>query len=131
MWIERTPEEIVKWQKSAEKEARSHGQLIGGGVWVLVSIFAASGWYFFLSGGFGVVAQKDVTGNFWLRLPIFVLVSAPFAYWVFRHESRKELAKIERRTICPKCDTASNSNAGSSCKCGGSFVPSKTMKWVE
>jgi hypothetical protein len=35
MWIQRTPEEIVKWQKAAEQEACSQGRLIGGLVWIL------------------------------------------------------------------------------------------------
>jgi len=131
MWIQRTPEEVAKWQKSAESEACSHGRFIGGIVWLLVAVCLAGGWFFFLSSGTGIVGQREVTGSFWLRLPIYGLVAAPFAYFVFRYERKKELAKILRRTICPKCDTPAESNIGATCKCGGSFVPSSTMKWVE
>ena len=130
MWVQRTPEEVTKWQKAAEREACSHGRLIAGIVWVLVSICAAGGWFFFFSGGTGIAAQRDVSGSFWLRLPVFGLVVAPVAYWIYRHEKRKELVKITRQTICPGCDTAAEGNAGAGCKCGGSFVLSSTMKWT-
>ena len=131
MWIQRTPEEIARWQKASDSEACSHGRLIGGIVWLLVAVSSAGGWFFFLSGGASILSQRDVSGGFWLRLPIFGLVAAPFAYFVFRYERKKELAKIVRRTICPQCDTTAENNAGAPCKCGGSFVPTRTMKWVE
>jgi hypothetical protein len=131
MWIKRTPEEMVKWQTNAEREAISHGRLIGGIVWVLVSILGATGWFIFSNGGSGLAVQREVTGSFLLRLPMFGLLAAPFAYWIFRRESKKELARIICRTVCPQCDTAGSGNAGSTCKCGSSFVRSSTMKWVE
>jgi len=131
MWIQRTPEEIEKWQKTAEREACSHGRFVGGLVWLVVSVCASGGWYVFLSSGAGVAVQRGVTGSFWLRLPIFGLIAAPFAYFVFRYESRKELVKIMRRTVCPRCDTGADGNAGATCNCGGTFVSSSTMKWVE
>ena len=131
MWIHRTPEEVARWQKASEGEACSHGRLIGGIVWLLVAVSSAGGWFFFLSGGASIVSQRVVSGGFCLRLPIFGLVAAPFAYFVFRYERKKELAKIMRRTICPQCDTTAENNAGAPCKCGGSFVPTRTMKWVE
>jgi hypothetical protein len=131
MWIQRTPEEIAKWQKAAEGEACSHGRLIGGIVWLLVAAFSAGGCFFFLSSGNGIVGQREVSGSFLLRLPIFGLIAAPFAYFIFRYERKKELAKITRRTICPLCDTPAEGNTGAARKCGGLFVPSSTMKWVE
>lgn len=131
MWIKRTPEEIAQWEKGAERQASSHGWIIAGPVWVLVSVFAASGFYTFLFGGTVVATQQSASDSFWFRLPIFGVVAAPFVYWIFRHERKKELAKIKRRTICTQCDTAASSNAGTACECGGSFVPSSTMKWIE
>ena len=131
MWIPRTPEESIKWQKAGEREAGSHGRLIAGITWVLVSISFAGGSFFFLSGGIGVVLEKPISGGFWLRLPACVLVAAPFAYWLFRYEKRKELAKIKRRTICTHCETTGDDNLGAACQCGGSFVSSSTVKWVE
>ena len=131
MWIQRTPEESAKWQKAAESDARSNGRLVGGLVWVASSVVAAGGWYFFLSGGAGVVVQKDVGGSFWVRLPLFGLLAAPFAYLVFRYESRKALRKNLARTICPACDTGSEANAGATCQCGGTFVSASAVKWVE
>lgn len=131
MWIQRTPDEVAKWQKDAEREACSHGRVVGGLVWVGCSVLAAGGWFVFLSGGAGVAIQRNVSGDFWLRLPLFGLISAPFAYWVFRRERQNELTKNTRRTICPKCDTGADGNAGATCKCGGTFVSASALKWVE
>lgn len=131
MWTQRTTEEIAKWQKAAEGEARAHGRLIAGIVWILVAVVGAGGWLFFSSGGNAIGFQREVSGSFWLRLPVFGLVAAPFAWFIFRHERKKELARIARRTICPQCDAAAEGNEGAACRCGGLFVPSSTMKWVE
>jgi hypothetical protein len=105
--------------------------MIGGLVWIVVAVLSAGGWFIFLSGGAGIVGQREVAGSFWSRLPIFGLIAAPFAYFVFRYESGKELARITRLTICPQCDTAGEDNAGVACKCGGAFVLAGTMKWIE
>jgi hypothetical protein len=131
MWIQRTPEETAKWQQTAESEARSHGRFVGILVWVAFSVLGAGGWYVFLSSGAAVAVQKDVAGSFWGRLPIFGLIAAPFSYFVFRYESRKSLRKDVARSICPKCDTAAEGNAGTTCQCGGAFVSASTVKWVE
>ena len=68
MWIQRTSEEIAKWHRASEREACSHGRLIAGMVWALVSVLAAGGWFVFVSGGAAVAVQRNVTGGFWLRL---------------------------------------------------------------
>ena len=129
MWIERTPEEIAKWQDATAREARSHGRLIGGMVWILVSVLFAGGWFVSFRAGYAV--QQSNSGSFWWRLPIIALVALPFAWFVYRYESKKELAKIKRRTICPKCDTAGESDAGAPCQCGGTIVSQSMVKWVE
>src|ERR1041385_3949883 len=129
MWVQRTPEEVAKWHTATEREARSHGRLMGGAVWALVSVLGAGGWVVSFSAGFA--AQRSTPGTFWWRLPIVAILALPFAWFVFRRESKKELAQITRRTICSKCDTAGESNAGTSCQCGGVFVSHSTMKWVE
>ncbi len=128
MWVQRTSEEEKKWHEMAIQEARSHGKLIGWCVWILVSIMVAGGW-FGLSAGF--IAHRNVNGSFWVRFPIFAVLAAPFAYWVAGRESKKELEKIKRRTICPSCDIAGHGNAGTECQCGGKLVPQSTMKWIE
>jgi hypothetical protein len=96
-----------------------------------VAVSFAGGWFFLLSNGTGFVGERDVSGNFWLRLLVFGLVAAPFAYFVYRYERKRELARISQRTICPQCDTPAEGNAGASCQCGGLFVRSSAMKWVE
>ena len=131
MWTQRTPEEVEKWRQAAANEACSHGRLIGGLVWVAVAVLAAGGWFFFMGGNAGVAIQRNVSGGFWLRLPIFGIIAAPFAYFVFRTERRKERARIAARTICPQCDSAGEGNANTPCQCGGTFVSASTMKWVE
>lgn len=131
MWIERTPEEIKQWEKKAESEASSHGWLIAGTVWLLVSICLASGVSIFYGSGTIIATQTNVTGIFWFRFLLYGLLAAPFAYWVFRRERKKEHIKIKQRTVCPQCDTSASGNAGATCRCGGSFVLTSTVKWIE
>jgi len=129
MWIERTPTEVAKWHEATQRDARSHGRFIAGIVWVLVSAFVAGGW--FVSFRAGVASQQSQPGNFWIRLPLVALIALPFAWFVFRTESRKEMEKLDRATICPKCDTASDTNPGAPCQCGGQFVPQSSLKWID
>jgi len=129
MWVQRTSEEIAKWHEATEREARSHGRIIAGVVWVLVPVLLAGGWFVSFRAGFAV--QRNFWGSFWLRLPVFAVLAWPFAWFVFRRESKNELAKIHRRIICPKCDTAAEGEAGVSCHCGGIFVSQSTVKWIE
>jgi hypothetical protein len=127
MWIERTAEEVTKWNTVAQREARRHGLLMGASVGFFVSVLASCGWFFSMQG----VVQHSVTGSVLVRLPIFAVLVLPFSVWIYRRESHKEMTKASRRTICPKCDTAGEGNAGATCQCGGVFVPQSTMKWVE
>ena|SRR4051812_16438093 len=129
MWIERTSEEVGDWQKSAEQEARSHGRLMAGIVWALVSVLVAGGWTVSFTAGFA--AHRSVSGGFWLRLPMIAALAFPFIWYAYRHEKKKELKKLTQRTICPKCDTAGESNANEPCPCSGKFVLASTMRWVE
>jgi len=129
MWVQRTPEEIAKWHEATAREALSHGRFIAGMVWILVSVLLAGGWFVSIRAGFA--AQQSTSGSFWLRLPIVAAVALPFAWFVFRYESKKELAELKRRTICPRCDTAGEGNTGGPCPCGGTAVLQSTMKWIE
>src|ERR1043166_4510561 len=116
MWIERTAEEVAKWHEATAREARSHGRLIGGMVWVLVSLLGAGGWFVGVRAGLAV--QHTVAGSFVVRLLLLAVLVFPFAYWVFRRECKSELQKATRQTICPKCDISSERNDGSVCECG-------------
>src|SRR5215472_6097069 len=129
MWVERTPEEIAKWHDATQREARSHGRLIAVMVLVVVPLVVAGGWI--VSFRTGAAVQQSTSGSFWMRLPIFITVTLPFAWFVYRRETRNELGKLMRRTVCPKCDTGSDSNDGARCPCGGSFVSQSTMKWED
>lgn len=126
MWVERTPEEIKKWQIAAEQEARSHARLIAIGLLIVVSVLFAGGWLVSFRGGFAV--HHDMPGSFWLRLLICAVIMAPLSWFVFRRECRNESAKIHDRSICTKCDTAANGAAGALCSCGGAFVPLSAVK---
>jgi hypothetical protein len=129
MWILRSPDEIAKWAATTEREARSHGRFIAGIVLVIVPLLLAGGW--FVSFSAGVAVHQDVGGTFWLRLPFFVILAIPFAWFAYRYERKKKLTSETRRTICPQCDTASDANEGRDCSCGGRFVLLSSMKWVE
>ncbi len=129
MWTQRTPEEVAKWHEATEREARSHGRLIAGIVWVGVSVLVAGGWFVSFRGGFAT--HSSTSGSFWLRLPIFAALALPFAWFVYRRESRSELAKLTRRSICTKCEASGESEPGTACQCGGTFVAASTVRWVE
>ncbi len=131
MWIQRTPDEVAKWNAAAEREAFNHARLLTGIIWILVCVIFAGGSSFLLASGTIIPVQMNSSAISWLEWPSIVLITAPFAYWLFRREKRSELKKIQQRTICAQCDTADSGNAGVSCQCGGSFVLSSTMKWVE
>lgn len=129
MWIQRTPEELAQWQIDSDKQARSDGLTVGVIAWVGSVLLMSGGWLVSFSSG--VAVQRSFGGTFWTRLPIIALLGLPVLFIARRLESRKALRKSQLRTICPKCDTAAEANAGSACPCGGTFVFSSTMKWVE
>jgi hypothetical protein len=131
MWVERTPDEVAKWRAAKTRAARRYGAIFAGSIWVAVSILATCGWSFFSSGGGVVAVQRDVSGRVWWVMPLAILMIFPFVYFCFRQQSRSRLREYERLTICPKCDSAGDNNAGAQCQCGGTFVPSSTVKWVE
>ncbi len=127
MWVQRTPEEVARWDAITRRDARRHGLGIAGISCVGGVVFVAGGLLYTRAG----VIHHHVAGSFWVRLPILAALTAPFAYWFSRHEMRKELAKAYRRTICPTCDIAGDGNAGQACRCGDTFVAQCSMKWVD
>jgi hypothetical protein len=129
MWVERTPEEIAKWQEATLRKARTDGLIIGIVGWVLGALVLSAGWVVSFASGFA--AQRDIGGTFWTRLLVFGVVCAPIVFLARRVESRRAIRNAGLRTICPKCDTAAEGNAGAACRCGGTFVLLSTMKWVE
>jgi uncharacterized membrane protein len=126
MWIQRTPEEVIQWQKAAEKQTRSIGLLIGVMAWIILVVVVSACWHLSFQTGFPGGRAGHV-GGFWIRLPIFGIFGVPIIFIVLRYVSMK----AARRTICPKCDISGHDNVGMICKCGGSFVPTSTVKWVE
>ena len=131
MWVERTQDEVTKWRASKTRAARRYGAIFAGSLWVAVPILAISGWSFFSSGGVVMAVQRDVSGRVWWVMPGAILMIFPITYFCFRQQSRSRLREYERFTICPKCDSAGVNDAGAQCQCGGTFVPSSTVKWVE
>ena len=130
MWTQRTPEEVKKWEAATAREARRHGWLVAGLSWLGITVILAGGW---IAGGrAGVVAQESVAaGTFWTRFPIFAVVGLPIAYWFFHRETRRESVRLAQMTICPKCEKAGEGNVEEACECGGSFVPQRTVRWVD
>ena len=129
MWIQRTADEVAKWNQAAERKARSDGLQIGIMAWLGATVLLSAGWI--VSFRTGVAIERNFGGTFWTRLPIFAVVTLPIVFIASRYERKKALRKEADRTICPKCDTAAVSNAGAACGCGGTYVPQSTMKWVE
>jgi len=129
MWVQRTAGEREQWHRTTARDARSHGLIIGGMVWVVLSLMLAGGWV--ASAQFAVVAESGGSGSFWKRLPILAIVILPLCWWISRREGKRKLHSAIHRTICPKCETAAEGNAGLSCDCGGSFMPQSTVKWSD
>ena len=128
MWITRTSEEVAKWNTAATREARFQGLLFGGLACGGIAVLLAGGW---VASAKWVAVQDGVSGGFWLRLPVFLLLGLPVAVWLFRREKRSHLERASRMTICPKCDTAGEENAGEQCQCGGEFVLQSTVRWED
>jgi len=129
MWVKRTPEETVKRQQDVIRQARSDGLTIGIIGWVLGALVVSAGWVVSFRAGFAV--QTNFGGTFWTRLPVFAVVCTPIVFLARRIETKRAVRNAQLRTVCPQCDTAAEGNAGVPCSCGGTFVPSSTMKWVE
>jgi hypothetical protein len=129
MWVPRTPEEITEWNVATAREARTQGLIFASCAWIGIAALLAGGWVVSRS---GVVVQGAVSGGgFWSRFPLFALFGLPIAYWMFRRTRREELKRAEIMTVCPKCDTAAEANAGAACECGEKFVLQSTVRWVD
>ena len=130
MWVARTPEEVKKWHQSTKRDARLDGWILGGGCWLGLTALLAGG--LIVGGRSGIVAQDSVGGgSFWMRFPPFALGMVPFGYWLYRREVAEKIARALQMTICPKCDTAGELNAGVACSCGGTFVLQSTVRWED
>src|SRR5262249_17116301 len=99
MWVPRTPEEVIKWQAAADKEARFQGVLFGVLIWAGV-VFALSAGLVVSSRW--ITLQQSVSGTFWTRFPVFAIPGLPFAFWLFRREKKAHLDRAMQMTICPK-----------------------------
>jgi hypothetical protein len=129
MWVQRTPDEMTKWHMAAAREARMSGLLVAGLSWLGITAILSGGW---MASRWGVVAQDSVAaGSFCSRFPMFAVAGLPIAFWLFRRESRKELERSAQMTICPKCETAGESNAEAVCDCGGRFVLQSNVRWID
>ena len=129
MWVNRTSEEIAKSYWNAKIDALTHGLLIGIAAWVVSTAMLASGWL--ISPTLGIAVEQGAGGDFWKRIPMCAFGTLPFAIFAFWYERRKALKRIISQTICIQCDSIGSNNASSICSCGGIFVESNSMKWVE
>ena len=128
MWVERNPEELLKWNAATRKEARFQGLLVGGLSWAGVSIIVAGGW---VASAHWVAATQRLAGGFWYRLLVVGVLGSPFAVWLYRRVEKMDFERALRMTICPKCDTAGEGNAGAACECGGAYALQSTVRWVD
>jgi len=129
MWVPRTPDEVAKWREATVRESLSNALTVGLIVWVSISALAAGGLVLSNRGTYAV--RTGMWSSFWARFPVcaaFVLPILCFGFWRI-HES--DVAKHERRTVCPKCNSSGESNAGSECGCGSVFVLCSSVRWVE
>jgi hypothetical protein len=129
MWVQRTPEEVANWRSAARKRGRLDGLMIGVMAWIIAVMVLSAGW--FVDFKTGVMVENKYPGTFWTRVPILALVASPLIFIAGRFGAKRELRNEEHRTLCPKCETVGNDNAGTTCDCGGAFVLTRELKWVE
>ncbi|WP_165228204.1 hypothetical protein [Aquisphaera insulae] len=130
MWVPRTEQEVARWHEITRQDARSHGLWIAVLVGVAVVVFSSAGLYYTRAGI--LLTRNRLLDGSWRRLILSGIFVAPISYWIYRSESRKELSKATRRTICPDCGRAGEEPVGTACgECGQALVPQSTMKWVD
>ena len=129
MWVSRTAEEIERGSVATEREACASGRWAGIAAWlILVGIFAGV--------GMGKERQRvnlELTfgGTALSRGLIFGVLALPVAFWIYRWERQRVLRQAASRTLCPRCGNVGEQNAGALCLCGGVFVATQTIKWLE
>jgi hypothetical protein len=129
MWIPRTPDEVASWRKATSRESLANARLVGVLLWLAISAMAAAGLVVSRNAAFAI--GKGNAGGFWIRFGYSAALSFPFVCFGLWRVYRSDMAKEERRTVCPRCDTTGTGNAGSSCACGSAFVPCSSVRWVE
>lgn len=129
MWVQRTADEMAEWDRRSGREARFHGLMIAGVIWVVVPIIALSGWFF--SPRSGVAVQTNPSAQWWVRVVATVIVALPIGLYAYRRERRKELAKLMQQTICTTCEAMGGGDGGRDCACGGRMVELREVKWVK
>jgi hypothetical protein len=128
MWVELSAEEVTRSQENIARNARSEAAMGAGFVWVALTVLGTAGIHFTRAGLFH---QRQAIASPWTRFMWFGFFGGLLCLWLFRKRTRDVIAKSARRTICPNCDAAAESNAGEPCECGGHFVSLSTVKWVE
>ena len=129
MWVKRNREEIDQYVTAMKKEARGHGLswaavfFFGGG------ILSITGWFIGIRSG--IILFRENPHRLETRLLAFALFVVPVSLIAYFRVKRKALRKLEKDTICVRCDTVSNGNEGMQCGCGGHFIPAASVKWVE
>ncbi|MBI3099259.1 MAG: hypothetical protein HYY93_13615 [Planctomycetes bacterium] len=129
LWVERTPDEVAGWNRYAGREARWQGCLTAAAILVILPLLFAGGWLVNLRAS--ATAPIQGPGSFARRLAVALAIAVPVACVAYRFERQKELSKLSRSTVCPKCEASGKGNDGSVCSCGGSFVSLSRVKWVE
>jgi hypothetical protein len=127
MWVRQTSEDMERAKAFAEKNARSHGLLMAGPVWLLVTFVGPSVRFLLISQGIIVESDKP----YWPQVPFYAAGATIVTLIVYRIEKKRDLRKSINDAICPKCDGAREGGIGTKCACGGEFVPLREMKWVE
>jgi len=126
MWIPRTKEEQDRWTARTHAQARSFALGIG----ILVFIGVTSAMYFGVS---LVAAHRMFMGPSSRPMGLIgaLLAGAFIGLGVFRDVRRSELKKHLSLTICPRCGTMGQLNEGEKCGCGGEFVKTSKVRWVD
>ena len=60
-----------------------------------------------------------------------LVVGALIGLGVFRDVRRSELKNKLSLTVCPRCEKMGKHNDGAKCDCGGEFVKTSEVRWVD
>lgn len=118
MWVERTPEELVK-QKLKRRVGHALAAAFVGFLVGLMTLLVY-GWREAMLRGQSLVPTDELLH----RLPWSLLCGFVFGLLYCK------FVKQPRIVICPKCGTTKYEDVSTECPCGGSFRNFDEMKWV-
>ncbi len=126
MWIDRTPQEKLAWANRSRSQASRFAFAIGASAFIVLTACLYFGVSLNLRAQmFAGAATRPVSLGVAIFAGLFIGIG------LFRDVRRSELKKMEEAAICPLCNAFSESSSAAQCSCGGTFVPTSEVRWVD